>query len=120
MEFPDKLITRCFGSQGSVLNVGGRSITELADRYGTPLFVYDRTAIDQKLAALRTLMPQFEVYYSVKANPNLAILRHFVLRDCGLEVASGGEFMQALAAGCPAERIFFAGPGKTDSEFDLT
>ncbi|HYR83105.1 MAG TPA: type III PLP-dependent enzyme [Terriglobia bacterium] len=119
MEFPDKLITRCFGSQGSVLNVGGRSITELADRYGTPLFVYDRTAIDQKLAALRTLMPQFEVYYSVKANPNLAILRHFVLRDCGLEVASGGEFMQALAAGCRPESIFMAGPGKTAHDLEL-
>ena len=119
MEFPANLITRCFGSQGSVLNIGGRSITALADRYGTPLFVYDRGAIDQKLAALRTLLPQLEIYYSVKANPNLAILRHFVLRGCGLEVASGGEFMQALAGGCKPESIFLAGPGKTDSDLEL-
>src|SRR2546426_1237640 len=119
MEFPANLITRCFGSQGSVLNIGGRSITALADRYGTPLFVYNRGAIDRKLAALRTLLPQFEVYYSVKANPNLAILRHFVLRGCGLEIASGGEFIQALAAGCRPESIFMAGPGKTNSDLEL-
>ena len=119
MEYPENLITRCFGSQGSVLKIGGRSITELADRYGTPLFVYDRGAIDQKLAALRTLVPEFEIYYSVKANPNLAILRHFVLRGCGLEVASGGEFMQALAAGCRPASIFMAGAGKTDRDLEL-
>jgi diaminopimelate decarboxylase len=119
MELLANLITRCFGSQESVLHVGGRSITALAARYGTPLFVYDRSAIDQKLEALRALIPQFEIYYSVKANPNLAILRHFVLRGCGLEIASGGEFMQALAAGCRPESIFLAGPGKTDSDLEL-
>src|SRR5882672_2803996 len=119
MEYPENLITRCFGSQGSVLKIGGRSIAELADRYGTPLFVYDRGAIDQKLAALRTLVPEFEIYYSVKANPNLAILRHFVLRGCGLEVASGGEFLQALAAGCRPESILMAGPAKTDFDLQL-
>jgi len=114
------LAARCFKSRGPVLHVGGASVAELANRYGTPLFLYDRGALDRKLDALEAVFPQFEIFYSAKANPNLAILRHFVLRGCGLEIASGGEFMQALAAGCPAERIFFAGPGKTDSEFDLT
>jgi len=99
--------------------VGGKSITWLANRYGTPLFVYDRDAMDAKLNALRRFMPQFEVYYPVKANPNLAILRHFVLRGCGLETASGGEFIQALAAGCRPKRIFMSGPGKTDNDLEL-
>src|SRR5207237_6184261 len=114
------LLKRCFSSRESILHVGGRSITSLADRHGTPLFVYDRSVLNQKLDLLRTLLPKFDIYYSVKANPNLAILRHFVLRGCGLEIASAGEFIQALAAGCPSEHIFFAGPGKTDSELDLT
>jgi diaminopimelate decarboxylase len=83
------------------------------------LFVYDRGALDRKLDALRAHVPEFEVCYSVKANSNLAILRHFVLRGCGLEIASAGEFTQALAAGCPAERILFAGPAKTASELEL-
>jgi diaminopimelate decarboxylase len=119
MEFLTNLIGRCFGDQESVLHVGGRSISALAERYGTPFFVYDRAAIDRKLEALRTLLPQFEVYYSIKANPNLAILRLFVLRGCGLEIASGGEFMQALAAGCRPESILMAGPGKTDRDLEL-
>jgi diaminopimelate decarboxylase len=113
------LAARCFRSHGPVLHVGGASVGELAHRYGTPLFLYDRSALDRKFDALTAAFPQFEIFYSVKANPTLAILRHFVLRGCGLEIASGGEFMQAMAAGCPAERIFFAGPGKTDSELDL-
>src|SRR5215831_20578649 len=99
-----------FDRTHSELHISGRPITAIAERYGTPLFVYDRTALDQKLDLLRTLLPQFDIYYSVKANPNLAILRHFVLRGCGMEVASEGELVQALAVGCPADRIFFAGP----------
>ena len=114
------LAARCFKSHGPVLHVGGASVAELSNRYGTPLFLYDRNALDRRLDALAAALPHFEVFYSVKANPTLAILRHFVLRGCGLEIASAGEFMQALAAGCPADRIFFAGPGKTDSEFDVT
>ncbi|HYR88034.1 MAG TPA: type III PLP-dependent enzyme [Terriglobia bacterium] len=114
------LAARCFNSYGPVLHVGGASVAELANRYGTPLFLYDRNALDRRLDALEAAFPHFEIFYSVKANPTLAFLRHFVLRGCGLEIASAGEFIQALAAGCPPERIFFAGPGKTDGELDLT
>jgi diaminopimelate decarboxylase len=108
-----------FDSTHSELHISGRPITAIADRYGTPLFVYDRAALDQKLDLLRTLLPQFDIYYSVKANPNLAILRHFVLQGCGMEVASAGEFMQAAAAGCRPESIVMAGPGKTDKDLEL-
>jgi len=119
MEFLEKLLTRCFSSQDSVLHIGGKSVASLAERYETPLFIYDRDAMDQKLDALQTLLPHFDVYYPVKANPNLAILRHFVLRGCGLEIATGGEFIQALAAGCQPERILMAAPAKTDSDLEL-
>jgi diaminopimelate decarboxylase len=104
---------------GAVLQIDGIPVTSLAEEYGTPLFVYDRSSLDRKLDALRTYLPEFDVYYSVKANPNLAILRHFVLQGCGLEIASAGELTQALAAGCRAERILFAGPGKTETELEM-
>jgi diaminopimelate decarboxylase len=114
------IINRCFGARGNELLVGGIPITSLAEQYGTPFFVYDRSALDQKLNALRETLPsEFDIYYSVKANPNLTILRHFVSRGCGLEIASAGEFLQARAAGCPGERILFAGPGKMDDELEL-
>src|SRR6267143_4959871 len=113
------LAARCFKSHGPILHVGGASVAELSNRYGTPLFLYDRNALDRRLDALAAALPHFEIFYSVKANPTLAILRHFVLRGCGLEIASAGEFMQALAAGCHPESIFMAGPGKTNSDLEL-
>lgn len=115
------LIERCFGPAASELKMGGLSVAAVAERHGTPLFVYDRAALDRQLDSLRAALPaQFDVYYSVKANPNLAILSHFVARGCGLEIASVGEFHQARAAGCAPERIVFAGPGKSEGELEAT
>ena len=66
-----------------------------------------------------TFPPEFDISYSVKANPNPAILRFFVSKGCGLEIASGGEFHLGLHAGCPAEKMLFAGPGKTEADLNL-
>jgi diaminopimelate decarboxylase len=121
MESTLRIIRRCFGLSASELQIGGIPAAAITERHGTPLFVYDRASFDRQLDSLRAVLPaEFDVYYSVKANPNGAILRHFVSRGCGLEVASAGEFVQALAACCPPERIVFAGPAKTDDELELT
>jgi diaminopimelate decarboxylase len=120
-EIVQTLIRRCFGPQSGEMQVSGVSTTALAERYGTPLYVYDRNGIQRQFDALRSaLPPEFKIYYSMKANPNMAILADFIARGCGLEVASAGEFIQARAAGCAADEILFAGPGKTDSELELT
>lgn len=114
------LIERFFPSSGAELSVGGVGIAALANEYGTPFFVYDRGVIDKKWSLLReALPPRFSICYSVKANPNRTVLQHFLSKGAGLEIASGGEFCQALSAGCPAEKIFFAGPGKTEAELGL-
>lgn len=121
MEGVGGLIERCFGPQAGELAVGGQRIGSLAERFGTPLFVYDRGVLEARLEALRAaLPPEFSVYYSVKANPNLAVISHFVDRGCGLEIASAGEFVQARAAGGDPSRMLFAGPGKTDAELEST
>ena len=100
--------------------MGGLSVRSLAEKYGTPLFIYDRGVLDAKWNQLRAALPaRFAISYSVKANPNRAFLEYFLEKGAGLEVASQGEFHQALAAGCPAERILFAGPGKTESEIEF-
>jgi diaminopimelate decarboxylase len=114
------LIERCFGIHGPVFHLGGISIEAIAAHYGTPLFVYDRQTMEQALITLRAALPAcFEIYYSVKANPNRAILKHFLKHGCGLEVASAGEYLKARAAECPPERILFAGPGKTVAELEF-
>lgn len=114
------LIARHFpGSQGE-LRIDGVPVREAAERFGTPLYVYGESVLDLKWSALRAaLPPSFSVYYSVKANPNEAILRHFLAKGCGLEVASAGELRRAFEAGCAPERILFAGPGKTEAELEI-
>ena len=120
MDHVATLIEKYFRSSNSELYQGGVGVTALAAKYGTPLFVYDRQVLDQKYALLRgALPPLFSISYSVKANPNRALLRYFLSKGCGLEIASGGEFHQAIAAGCPPEKIVFAGPGKTEAELEL-
>jgi len=114
------IVQKYFGLSQGILFVGGVSISALAEKYGTPAFIYDSRIVNEKVDALRRALPRrFSISYSVKANPNQAILRHFLSRGCGLEIASAGEFRQALEAGCDPAHILFAGPGKTESELEL-
>jgi len=114
-----ELVSRYFAQSSGELVVGGVPISTVVANYGTPLFVYDSQILDRKWDLLRNNLPaEFDVFYSVKANPHPAILKHFLARGCGLEIASRGEFHLALQAGCPPARVFFAGPGKTEVELE--
>jgi diaminopimelate decarboxylase len=114
------LVSRYFASSGGELRVGGMPIGVLAERHGTPFYVYDAQVLEQKWRLLRTALPaEFTIAYSVKANPNPALVEYFLAKECDLEIASAGEFHAALRAGCPSSRILFAGPGKTDAELEL-
>ena len=114
------IVQEYFGTDHGELVIGGLRVSQLAAQFGTPLYIYDRQTIDRKLASLRQTLPsQFAISYSVKANPNPTVVRHFVTRGCGLEIASSGEYEVALAAGCDPCRILFAGPGKTEAELEL-
>lgn len=120
MEQEAWIIDRYFAVRNGELLIGRIPVSELAANYGTPLFVYDASVIDRKWDLLRnTLPPEFSIYYSVKANPSQAVLKRFLERGAGLEIASAGEFHQALSAGCPPGKIVFAGPGKTEAELEL-
>jgi diaminopimelate decarboxylase len=112
-----ELVERNFTVRAGELLVGGVPIDEIVRQHGTPLFVYDEQTLARQYQALRSALPgRFTIHYSVKANPNQAIIRSFLGQGAGLEIASAGELHQALSAGCPAERILFAGPGKTEEE----
>jgi diaminopimelate decarboxylase len=114
------LTQKYFRAQGGELVIGDVPVTVLAERYGTPAFIYDRGVIDRKLDALRRALPScFSVCFSVKANPNHAVLRHMLSRGCGLEIASEGELHHALEAGCAPQKILFAGPSKSEAELEL-
>lgn len=101
------------------LRIGNIAMEELANKFGTPLFIYHRETITKTVRDLQARLPdRFQLYYSIKANPNAAILRTVLAEGCGLEIASNGELQQALAAGCEPEQILFAGPGKTKTELE--
>lgn len=101
------------------LAVAGRKFSEIEDGAGTPLFVYSRTLIEQRMAALRDAMPPLlRIHYAVKANPYQPILELMRGLADGFDIASGGELEMALAAGQTAGQISFAGPGKRDAELE--
>lgn len=113
------LVEKYFTASNGDLYIGDIAATTIAENHGTPLFIYDRSILDRKWNLLRsTYPPEFSIYYSVKANPNRTFMQYFLSKDCGLEIASGGELFQALKAGCPPDKIIFAGPGKTESELE--
>ena len=91
---------------------------ELAQRFGTPLYVYSQASI---LGALRTLQTVYAevhplVCYSVKANSNLGILRVMAEHGSGFDVVSSGELYRVGLAGGEPDKTVFAGVGKTDDE----
>jgi diaminopimelate decarboxylase len=95
------------------------SLSNIATEFSTPLFVYDRQTLDSQFDSLRKALPDVvELYYSIKANPNPAVVSHFANCAAGLEVASAAEYEVARKVGIPIERILFAGPGKTVEELE--
>jgi diaminopimelate decarboxylase len=112
------VLTPPFPRVGGHLSFGGASAEELAERFGTPLYVYDADHIRARVRRFSEAFAGVEhlVAYSVKANGNLGVLR--VLRDagCGADITSGGELFRALQAGIDPSRIVFAGVGKSRRE----
>ena len=91
--------------------------TELAERFGTPLFVYDARVLAAQYERLRAgLDPAVELFYSLKANPNAAVCAYLHGLGAGAEVSSLAELLTAQRAGVPADDIVFPGPGKQPGE----
>ncbi len=95
-------------------------VTSLAERFGTPAYIYSRAAIAgnyQRLVGSLGKIPSL-VCYSVKANSNLRILNLLREAGAGFDVVSGGELARALRVGASPDRIVFSGVGKTPEEMD--
>jgi diaminopimelate decarboxylase len=119
MNVPDFISEDWTSNPKGELLVGSVPISAITGAHGTPVFVYDRAILERKYHSLRSALPaRFSISYSVKANPNPAILQFFLGKKCGLEIASTGEFHLAMSAGCRPEHIVFAGPGKSEDELE--
>ncbi|MDB5310379.1 MAG: lysA [Gemmataceae bacterium] len=93
-------------------------VPELADTYGTPLYVYSQATLLRHLTEIQTAFAQANpiVCYSVKTNGNLSLCRLMAEHGAGFDVTSGGELYRALRAGSKGSKIVFAGVGKSDAE----
>ena len=88
------------------------SVPELAEKYGTPLYVYSQAALVQKLTEVQTAFAEAKpvICYSVKANGNLSLCRLMGQNGAGFDVTSQGEFQRALKAGPAGSRSMIALP----------
>lgn len=96
----------------------GVSVRALAEEYGTPLFIYSRNYLLDRYRALADAMKEVNplICYAVKANTNAAIIQTLAAEGAGADVVSVGELLRARRAGVPADKIVFAGVGKTREE----
>ena len=106
------------------LTIGGYDTVELAETYGTPLYVMNEEVIRQALRAyvqsMETYYPQGgRVAYASKACCFLEMYRIAAQEGCGADVVSGGELYTALRAGMPAERLYFHGNNKPEGELRM-
>ena len=97
--------------------VQGIGITEIAERYGTPLYLYDGDELESRVDGLKGLMhPRLEFFFSLKSNPNIGVLSVLHSRGARAEVSSMAELVTARRAGVDPADIIFLGPGKSADE----
>jgi len=91
----------------------GVAVRELAQRHGTPLYVYSAATLAERFTALRAAFgAAAHICYAVKANPNLTLLARLHRLGAGFDVVSGGELLRLQAAGLPTDGVVFAGVAK--------
>jgi diaminopimelate decarboxylase len=95
-------------------------LSELAEEFGTPLYVYSKNQVVENFRTLKAPLADTDrvMCYALKANSNLSLLKLLVEEGAGADVVSGGELYLALEAGFPPEKITFAGVGKRDDEIE--
>ncbi len=103
------------GDDGVVV-LGGVDVSDLAQRYGTPLFVIDEADFRSRAAEFATAFGARSVHYAAKAFLCTEVARWVADEGLSLDVCSGGELAVALRAGFPAERIAFHGNNKSNDE----
>lgn len=107
-----------FIRRGGTLHAEAVPLTAIAERFGTPCFVYSRAALEAAYHAFEGALAGHEhlVCYAMKANSNLAILDVLARLGSGFDIVSGGELARALAAGADPRKIVFSGVGKSEAE----
>ncbi len=114
-----------FVEKNGELHAESVPLSAIAERFGTPTYVYSRAALVAALAEYQAALAEHPagrdalVCYAVKANSNLAILNLFARHGAGFDIVSGGELQRVLAAGADPQKVVFSGVGKSADEMRL-
>jgi diaminopimelate decarboxylase len=108
----------CTSTLNDTLHIEETSLADIAEKFGTPCYVYSRKALTEAYNAYRDALAGHSalICYAVKANSNLAVLNVFARLGAGFDIVSGGELARVLAAGGEAQKIVFSGVGKSHDE----
>ena len=104
-----------------ILCLDGVQLDEVADRFGTPTYVYSWNNIEARYRDLTGVLAdtRHRICYSVKANSNLAILHHLSELGANFDIVSGGELERLMVVGISPSRAIFSGVGKSVAEIDF-
>ena len=109
--------------EAGVLHIGGVSVTELAERYGTPLYVYDEAGLRRQIRrfvdGLSARWPNSEVLFASKSFPAVGMYKLAAEEGLSVDIAGGGELQLALAAGVSPAKLHFHGNAKSDAELRM-
>ncbi|MFW5431820.1 MAG: diaminopimelate decarboxylase [Methylophilaceae bacterium] len=107
-----------FELKNGVVHAEDVPLTDIAEQYGTPCYVYSKQALTQAFNRFEAGLTNTDhlICFAVKANPNLAVLNVFAKLGAGFDIVSGGELARVLAAGGDPKKIVFSGVGKTAGE----
>src|SRR6185436_12912072 len=107
-----------FGYVGGALHAEGVSLMSVAEEVGTPFYCYATATLERHYRVLQQAFAGLDaaICYAIKANSNQAVIATLARLGAGMDVVSEGEVRRARAAGVPADKIIFAGVGKSRAE----
>jgi diaminopimelate decarboxylase len=107
-----------FNYQNGVLHAGEVGIDSIAQKLGTPLYVYSEDAFLTPLKELSAGLSGLDhlICFAMKSNSNLAILKMLSQNGAGMDIVSGGELFRVMKAGVAPSKVVFSGVGKTVEE----
>jgi len=115
-----------FSYLNGVLCAESLPLSDIAQQFGTPLYVYSKAALAENYAAYANACKQFSqgdnstlICFSVKSNSNLAVLNQLEQLGSGFDIVSGGELLRVIAAGGDTNKVIFSGVGKSREEIRL-
>lgn len=114
-------MNNAFSYQNQQLFAEQLAVSELAEQYGTPCYIYSRAMFTESYRAFADALGDYPgmICYAIKANSNIAILNLLARLGAGFDIVSGGELQRVLAAGGDPARVVFSGVGKSADEMKI-